>query len=994
MGVGRLRRSSVLVAVLALLVSVVGSAAAAEPQLDSSSKVIGKSKYNSYIVVMKADPLAISEGDALDSGKAKARAKELRQTHAKALRGAGVKANRTVNEYVHALNGFSARITYQQAIKVAASKDVAYIVPDELRQPTTDESGEFLGLSGGKEAWRSGVTGKGVVVGVIDSGIWPEHPSFADNGMPEPPIDTTALPCEFGNTAHNPNDAPFTCNNKLLGARQMLETYRALIGAEDFEFDSARDDNGHGTHTASTAAGNAGVQAYIFGRKVGDGRISGVAPDAHIIAYKGLGTLGGFTSDLTAAIDQAVADGVDVINYSIGGGASTSISSDELAFLFAADAGVFTATSAGNDGPGPGTIGDPAKLPWLTTVGANTQDRFFSGTVQLGNGKKYTGASITLGTDGYHPLVDAADAGDDLCFSDPGLDPEVVEGAIVLCRRGGNARVDKSLAVLEAGGVGMIMYENDDAGNLFTDTHFVPSVHVDNTPGLKIKAYIDRAGEKATARIYRTARIDKWRPAPSMTSFSSRGPNLYDDIIKPDITAPGMQILAGASPMPEPGAVEGQLFQAIAGTSMSSPHVAGLFALLKQVHPEWTPAMARSALMTTADPRVVDNDRTSRATPFEMGAGLVDPGKVGQRGSMFHPGLVYDAGFTEYLGFLCDVFPAVFANPSATCAALAGLGIPTDASDLNYPSIAVGELTGNQTVVRTVTSVATKDKGVRTYRVSVKAPAGYSVSVAPKVLKLKPGESATYAVTITNKSAPAGEWRFGSLTWKSGSYEARSPIAVRGSTIDTVESVSGSGESGSASFDVKFGYTGDYEATAQGLIAATATADNVLQDPDQTFDPADVAAGGANAHPIAVSGASFLRIAVPEEVAEADSDLDVFVFDPAGDLVAESTSPGTNELVSIEDPADGEWTVYVHGWQAPGGDTDYTMYSWVIPADDDPGGSLVIDSAPTSATSGAVGTIQVSWTGATAGQWHFGAVTHTGPGGEVIGRTLVEVDNR
>ena len=256
------------------------------------------------------------------------------------------------------------------------------------------------------------------MVGVIDTGIWPEHPSFADDGSypaPDiPPLDATNYAtCDFGNTAQNVHDAPFTCNNKLIGARQTMDTYRALIGADPDEFDSARDDDGHGTHTASTAAGNADVAATLMGTPRGN--VSGIAPRAQIIAYKALGNLGGFTSDLASSIDQAVADGVDVINYSIGGGPSLA-GADDIAFLFAADAGVFVATSAGNSGPGAGTIGGPATIPWVTSVGASTQSRFFSGEVRLGKGGTVTGASITGGTGGFLPLVDAEFAGGELCI--------------------------------------------------------------------------------------------------------------------------------------------------------------------------------------------------------------------------------------------------------------------------------------------------------------------------------------------------------------------------------------------------------------------------------------------------------------------------------------------------------------------------------------------------------------------------------------------------
>ena len=987
MGVRRLRRSFLLLAVVTLLASAVGPVTASEPDVDlASSKAVEKGEFDSYIVIMKADPLVITEGRDLDTNRARNRGQQLKQSHTKALRDAGINANRKTTDYVNALNGFAARISHAEAVRLAGDKNVVLVLPDELRQPQTDASPDFLGLTSPGGAWAAGMTGKGVVVGIIDTGIWPEHPSFADNGLPAPP--TGPLPCDFGNTAHNPNDAPFTCTNKLIGARQVLPTYRAVIGAEDFEFDSARDDNGHGTHTASTAAGNAGVAASIYGQPVGVGPISGIAPDAHVIAYKGLGTLGGFTSDLALAIDTAVSDGVDVINYSIGGGAVT-VSADELAFLFAADAGVHVATSAGNTGPGAATVRSPAKSPWLTTVGANTQDRFFSGTIELGNGATYEGASITLGTGGAFPLVDAADAGGDLCISGT-LNPATVDGAIVLCRRGTNARVDKSLAVQMAGGVGMILYENDDVGNLFTDTHFVPSVHVDNTPGLAIKAYI--AGGGATAEIRDTQTISTWPSAPSMTVFSSRGPNVFADVIKPDITAPGMQILAGASPFPGPGSVPGELFQSIAGTSMSSPHVAGLLALLDQAHPDWSPAAARSALMTTARQDVLDNDRVTPATPFGKGAGMANPGRVNKKGSSFQPGLVYDAGFLDYLGFLCDAFPGVFANPTATCASLAASGIPTDASDLNYPSIAVGELAGTQTVTRTVTSVA-QESGNRTYKVSVDAPPGYEVTVSPSTFTLRRGQTATYEVTINNQSGPIGEWRFGSLTWSTtpgqGGYKVHSPIAVRAAAFNAPSMVSASGESGSTSFDVSFGYTGDYSATSQGLVAATLTQDNVVQDPDQTFNPND---GFSNAHQFNLSGTAIFRIAMPPGSAETGADLDVYVFNPSGQLAASSTAGDTDELVNISNPADGTWTVYVHGWLTPGGDSDYTMYSWAIPVAG--GGSLVVDSAPTEAVIATTGTIELSWTGATLGQWHFGAVTHTGDGGAVLGRTLIQVDNR
>jgi len=245
-------------------------------------------------------------------------------------------------------------------------------------------------------------------------------------------------------------------------------------------------------------------------------------------------------------------------------------------------------------------------------------------------------------------------------------------------------------------------------------------------------------------------------------------------------------------------------------------------------------------------------------------------------------------------------------------------------------------------------------------------------------------------VTVTNVDAPGGEWRFGSLTWRdtTGLYDVYSPIAVKGALFSAPEEISGSGETGSTSFDVIFGYTGSYAAAAHGLEAATVTSDTVLQDPDQTFAPND---GYSNLHTFNLSGAAFFRIAIPPEATEADADLDVFVYNPDGVQVASSTAGGTDEQVDILLPMDGTWYVFVHGWSAPGGDSDYDMYTWAISAT--PGGNLTIDSAPTSATMGATETNDISWTGATAGQWHLGAVSHTGDT-DLMGLTLVNVDNR
>jgi subtilisin family serine protease len=970
----------------------------APEKTDLASVPVVESTTGSYVVVMIDDPLIVDHSaESLDTPAVEAEAAQLAETHDEVLTESGISTDEKVQDYANALNGFSATLTYAQAIKIAGHPKVAAVLPDELRQPTTDSSGSYLKLDVRGGAWQTGLDGSGVVVGVIDTGIWPEHPSFADDGTYPA---TDPLPdaldadgnfissgCEFGNTAHNPLDVPFECNDKLIGARQMLQTYRALEGALPEEFDSARDDAGHGTHTASTAAGNAGVEAEIFGKSLGE--ISGIAPHAQIIAYKALGETGGYSSDLAQAIDQAVADGVDVINYSLGGGPGL-LGADAISLLFASDAGVFVAVSAGNEGDGPATIGGPADTPWVTSVAASTQDRFFRGTITLADGvdpgpaprhgifaiwqwwqkwfryqnslRVQFGASVTQGLKSTR-LVDAEDAGNELCL-DGEFDATVdLTGAVVLCKRGGNGRVEKGLAVGNARGAGMILYNASDTDNLFTDSHFVPSVHVDFSVGVKIKRYIDNH-RTPMARISDTAKKTSISYDPSVTIFSSRGPNPTGaDVIKPDIAAPGLQILAGYTPYPDAGEVSGENFVAIAGTSMSSPHIAGLLALVKQAHPDWSAAAAKSALMTTADPKIKDNDRSSIADPFDTGSGQVRPGKPANPSSMFNPGLVYDTDIFGYLEFLCGNGDGCFSGVGAV-----------DPSDLNYPSIGVADLAGTQTVTRTITSVASKPV---TWTANVQAPAGYTVDVNPATITLAPGESASFEVTINNLTGEVGVWSFGALTWKgSGGYTARSPIAVRASEVAVPAEVTGTGVDGTASIPIQFGYEGAYSATGQ-----------VTQDEDQTPFTEDDGTGLIQVD-TDLTGLSVARwtMEMPDALGV---DIDLYLLDADGNFLAQSTASGTHEIIELQDPPEGVVSLFIHGWQVPVSPVDFTLDQWLVP---DAGGSLTVTAAPASAEVGAIGQIDVAWTGAPAPGVSLGAVTHSNESG-VIGVTTVVIEN-
>jgi subtilisin family serine protease len=979
------RRCLAAAAGLVLLITVaLPGPAAAQPAADTGPKA-------PYVVLMGlapvlADPAVAAAAQAagkidVASPGVRAQVDRIQRQQDRALAGADIAGSAKLASYTYTVNGFSAALTGAEAARLARQPGVVNVIRDQLRQLHTDVSPDFLGLTGNQGAWASGLDGDGTIIGVIDTGIWPEHPSFADDGSyaaPPPSWMGGTVACDFGDTAHNPDDVPFDCNNKLIGARDMRTLYKAFIGPE--VYNSARDYDGHGTHTASTAGGNTGVEAEVLGAALG--MVSGIAHRAQVAAYSACGSLGCFGGDLASAIDQAVADGVDVINYSIGGGAGLD-GPDDIAFLFANAAGVFIATSAGNSGPGAGTVGSPANDPWVTGVGANTHNRTFEGSATLGNSTSVTGASITGGTDEL-TLVDAEDHGNPLCLPNVTFTPSVA-GTIVLCARGIIARVDKSRAVFEQDGAGMILFNENDLQGQVTDNHWVPSINTSFSDGQVVKAYIDSAGSGAVATIVGGEAVAA--QGSVMADFSSRGPAVVaPSIIKPDVTAPGVNILAGNTPTPNLGA-PGQLFQAISGTSMSSPHVAGVFALVKQAHPDWSPAMAQSAIMTTARQDVTKEDGVTPADPFDMGAGHIDPGKNASRpDSVFNPGLVYNAGFNDYLGFLCDAAPQVFANPAATCAALEAAGIPTTAENLNYPSIGVAEVPGAIQVQRTITSVSDRS---RLFIATVDEPDGYAVDVSPKIVWLAPGDSVTVTIDITNVDAPVGEWRFGSLTWRGGGYHVRSPIAARGVALAAPEEITGTGTAGDASFDVAFGYTGDYTAAAHGLSPMVGVAGSVAQDPDQTFDPADPV--GVTAHEFEISNSAHFRVALTTaDLAPPDSaiDLDLFLLNSSGQQVASSTQGSTNEGIELSGLPDDTYTLYVHGWQTTGLTVDYTLRTWEVSLD--PGTSLEVTAAPGAATVATTGTVEVAWSGLAPGGEYLGAVSHTGPDG-LLRLTLVRV---
>ncbi len=657
-----------------------------------------------------------------------------------------------VHTYSKLFNGFSMVLPEGNTGNVATIDGVKAVLPDELLQLDTNRTPTFIGAT---TIWDKlggqGSAGEGVVVGILDSGIWPENPAFAD---PDPSGKAYAAPaggpyaCDFGNTAWNPTDAPFTCNNKLIGAYQFLDTYKAATGQEPYEFNSARDDDGHGTHTASTVAGNGGVPVNLLGNDLG--AISGIAPRAQIIAYKVCGELGCYSSDSAAAVEQSIIDGVDVLNFSISGGANPYNDAVSLAFLDAYANGIFVAASAGNTGPGADTVNH--REPWTTSVAASTSDRGFQSTATLygpnGDTLSLVGASLTKGIATPAPVT--INTADPLCQSPAAAGS--FTGQIVVCERGVNARVEKSANVAAGGAVGMFLYNPTPQGTN-TDLHSIPTVHFESGEGAQLLAFL-------SAHPNTTATFTDGAPGITqgdvVAGFSSRGgPGQTLGISKPDITAPGVNILAGYTGL-EYG-VPTPIFNFLSGTSMSSPHIAGSAALLKALHPDWTPGQIRSALMTSAlTAGVVKEDGVTPATPFDVGSGRVDLTKAGS------VSITFDESAANYMVHQNDLWNA------------------------NYPSLYVPVMAGALTVQRTVTNVT--GEGVK-YDISINAPADLAVQVGRangakfeplKSLEVRKNGQETFAVRVDARFVPQGETRHATIwfTNKKNNETLHFPVTI------------------------------------------------------------------------------------------------------------------------------------------------------------------------------------------------------------------------
>lgn len=975
---------------------------------------IVQSKTGSYIVVLADAPSASYDGSVSGyvattpaPGKSfDAHAKNVERWEARlATKQADIAAKYGVTikkQFATALNGFSAELTAEQIAKLQKDPAVLAVAPNEqfsLDYSSVDE----VGLAGGQTyedlaaGWSEfgGVdgAGKGVVVGIIDSGIAPQNPYF-EGTEPRPlpknkkpvvgvpyltdagqiamlkadgttflgacqPADDTTIEGSSGSWTGE------ECNSKVLGARYFADDFIAYTAPGDRSPDetiSPYDVVGHGSHTASTAAGNLIESQVVGGMDFGAG--SGMAPSAKIAAYKVCwedtdpDTGGCYTSAIVAAIDAAVSDGVDVLNFSISGSNTTVLDPVSVAFFNAAAAGVFVSASAGNSGPAASTVAHGA--PWMTTVAAASFSNELTGTVELSDGTnewKYRGASViqqetvsdkTIVLAEDVALLDPADdpvVNSNLCY--PGtLDGAKAVGKIVVCDRGGNARVEKSAVVADAGGVGMVLV-NLSTNSIDADFHSVPTVHVDISEGsLDLRAKVDAGGLTASLVPSDTTGKDPVRQ-PQVAGFSSRGPHnaAGGDLLKPDITAPGVGVLAAVSPV----GYGGEIFGFMSGTSMASPHVAGFGALLLGAHPSWTPDYLKSALMTTTTDVFLADGEVDEDN-FATGSGYANPSAATS------PGLVFANTPTQWLGLV------------QTLDERYDFGLPdVPASQVNVASIGLGGFTGSETATRTVTAL---EPG--TYNVTADVP-GVDVTVTPSRFNIGRQQSQTLTFTFSLRDAPYGEWTHGDITIAGVARGTRPALnAHLPVSIDVAEAavssnyVTGTGASGSATIDVTNGRTDDLTTAVEGLtVGQSVTA------PLVPGNPAVENNASKRYLVMEMDGTEeFAYFEVDALDDTADFDLYVLHVSAAGTRQYDSATGSADESLLFEagDFAAGDLFIAIGNAFTLGELEDGTMTlgAWGVgPA----AGNLTVNPATITAALGETTEVSLDWSGLTSGAW-------------------------
>ncbi|KAK8683058.1 hypothetical protein V6N13_039128 [Hibiscus sabdariffa] len=702
--------------------------------------------------------------------------------------------------YDSPIHGFSATFTPDQAKSILELTGILSLYPDRVMHLHTTRSPSFLGLQA-TNPFVLNTSGSDSIIGFVDTGIWPEHPSFSDDNVGPVPVHWKGQ-CENGFKFNRTN-----CNRKIVGARYFADGYEAWFGQSDNpveEFRSARDSDGHGTHVASIAAGSPVPGSGFFGFSVGSAR--GIAPTARIAVYKVCWSSGCLLSDICKAFEAAISDGVHIISLSLGS-SRMPFYLDLLSIVSfrAFSNGIFVAASAGNDGPTSASVAN--EPPWITTVGAGTIDRDFPAKIHLKNNVSVLGTSITLMPDDelvrkHHPLhfVGQFNSSSKFKFS-----RQLVKGKIVFCMTQGHVnRLSLGAVLKRNGAVAMIISHGIvDPNGIVSEPHVIPTISVGIEAARQIEDYIISSYKQIPkAKISSQGTIPMHaRPAPIVASFSSRGPNsLVPGILKPDIIAPGVDILGAwtntIGPSGIPSDHRRSRFNIMSGTSMACPNVSGAAALIKSKHPNWGPSEIKSALMTTAIahkhyyhrnkpfsalPPILDESTGNAATPFETGAGHLLPIKA------MAPGLVFDSEHQDYVNFLCSLN---YTNKQLQIITGSKSHCSNDGVwELNYPAIAVeAERVWHRDRPVVITrKLKTVNVGSAEYEAKIVGPKGYyKVEVRSKRVKFSGmSEVVSFRVFIEKDNGVLQERKklnlwFGAVVWREigGKHEVKCPIVI------------------------------------------------------------------------------------------------------------------------------------------------------------------------------------------------------------------------
>ncbi|KAF8379385.1 hypothetical protein HHK36_028819 [Tetracentron sinense] len=669
-----------------------------------------------------------------------------------------------VHSYKKSFSAFAAKLTADEAETLSCMDGVVSVFPNRYHKLHTTKSWDFIGFP--QTTRRNLKMESNMVVGLLDTGITPESDSFKDDGLGPPPRKWKGTCGHFANFSG--------CNNKIIGAR-----YFKLDGNPDPEdILSPVDVDGHGTHTSSTLAGRAIEGASLYGLAKGTAR--GAVPSARIAMYKVCWSSSGCSDmDLLAAFDAAIEDGVDVISISIGG-YSPDYLSDSIAIgsFHAMKRGIITAASAGNNGPSLSSVTNHA--PWILTVAASSINRGFRSKVMLGNGKTFSGLGVSTfePKQSSYPLVSGADvyrnntvkSSSRFCMEDT-LDPIKVKDKLVYCEL---ESWGADSVVKDIGGVGVILESEMylDAAQIF----MAPGTMVNATIGDAISKYI-HSTRSPSAVIYKTQEVNI--SAPLVASFSSRGPNPGSKhILKPDIAAPGVNILASYTPLQSLTGLKGDTrhskFILMSGTSMACPHIGGVAAYVKSFHPNWSPAAVKSAIMTSATPM---NPKINNDAEFSYGAGQVNPVQA------VNPGLVYDIDSMSYIQFLCregyngSSLGVFVGSKSVNCSALPP-ALGDDA--LNYPTMQLSMKSGQKPTTgvfrRRVTNVGPP---ISIYNATINSPNGVEITVRPMTLSFsRTSQKRSFTVVVKAKPITNAQMLSGSLIWRSSRHTVRCPIVM------------------------------------------------------------------------------------------------------------------------------------------------------------------------------------------------------------------------